>query len=275
MFCLVCQLLGRPTDEAVLRLSTSFELLHLATLFHDDIIDMSDTRRGKPAAHLAFGTPEAVLAADYLLAKAAEVVLDAKNIDCFSVFVRIIKELSLGELEQLKRRRQVNLTAQEYERVIYRKTAVLMEGVGQVAGWWVGGATEWIEDLGRFGSCLGKSFQVMDDILDYSGNPDQLGKPIGQDLDEGRITLPFIMALEYLKGEERERLLALGSQENLTEGEKKRILTLVAKSSGLERATRVAVLMSDQAILALSRFPESQAKEELTKLARSAVNRRK
>ncbi|MDR1608581.1 MAG: polyprenyl synthetase family protein [Deltaproteobacteria bacterium] len=274
MFCLAAKALGREIDEPTLRLSTIFELLHLSTLFHDDIIDMSATRRGQPAAHLAFGVPEAVLAADYLLAKSAEVALATNNMDCFKVFIHVIKELSLGELEQLKSQNQALLSRQDYDQIIYRKTAVLMEGVGQIAGLWLGVNPEKTQALGEFGARLGLAFQIIDDVLDYEGQPKKLGKPIGQDLDEGRITLPFILARQELTGEARDLLIELGQKERRTPEEKAQIVSLVKKAGGVRAARLAAQEMADLASQALNCLAPNEARANLEKLAQSAVARK-
>ncbi|MDR2140679.1 MAG: polyprenyl synthetase family protein [Deltaproteobacteria bacterium] len=275
MFCLACESLGQPLDEGTVRLSTAFELLHLATLFHDDIIDMSETRRGQPAAHRAFGVPEAVLAADYLMAKSAEVALSTNNMACFQVFVHIIKELSLGELDQLKNQNEVQLSREAYELTIYRKTAALMEGVGLTAGLWLAAKENLTEALGAYGRGVGLAFQIIDDVLDYEGQANQLGKPVGQDLDEGRITLPFILARDQLPAQARKRLLALGSQRFLKPEDKAEIIDLVIQGQGVQAAKVVATAKADQAIAALGKMPPSPGRERLTQLSLATLAREK
>ncbi|MDR1870447.1 MAG: polyprenyl synthetase family protein [Deltaproteobacteria bacterium] len=275
IFCLMAAVLGRKTDEEVLRQSTSFEFLHLATLYHDDIVDKSDTRRGQPAAHRAFGVPEALLAADYLLAKSAEVSLATKNMDCFNIFIRIIKELSLGELEQLKNQDNGDLPLVEYEKTIYRKTAVLIEGVGLIVGQWLGASAAEVAALGEFGRLLGLAFQITDDLLDYEGAPLDLGKPIGQDLDEGRVTIPFILARDRLGPTERGRLVALGQKVRRDPSLKEEIIGLVTKGQGLALARALALDLAKKANETLKVFPRKAAREKLIKLNEALVQRDK
>ncbi|MDR0547803.1 MAG: polyprenyl synthetase family protein, partial [Deltaproteobacteria bacterium] len=213
IFCLTASALGRAIDDQVLTISAAYELLHLASLYHDDIIDVAETRRGRPAAHLAFGLPEALLAADYLIAKSAEVCLLTENLACFEVFIRVVRELTLGELAQLKNQRRVDLPLSDYESIIYRKTGALMEGVGLTAALWLKAENSIVTAIGEFGRSLGLAFQIIDDVLDFEGQPGKLGKPIGQDLDEGRITLPLIIARDRLSPLDRDRLMALESLE--------------------------------------------------------------
>jgi octaprenyl-diphosphate synthase len=275
MFCLACAALGREADEETLRQSATYELTHLASLYHDDIVDQSETRRGRPAAHMAFGIPEVVLVADYLMAKAAEISLTTENIDCIKVFVRVLKEMSLGELAQLKNRNNADLSAEEYEETIYRKTAVLMEGVTLTAGLWLKAQDGLVKALGEFGRLLGLAFQIIDDVLDYEGQPGKLGKPIGQDLDEGRATLPFILAREKLAGADRDRLLALGSQGSLSPAEKKEIISLVRRGQGLKAARAKAAALARAADEALLALPPSPARDDLSRLSGSLVERDK
>ncbi|MDR2422253.1 MAG: polyprenyl synthetase family protein [Deltaproteobacteria bacterium] len=275
LFCLACELLGRPTDEATIGLSTTFELLHLASLYHDDVIDMSDVRRGRPAAHKAFGIPEAVLAADYLLTKAAEISLSTQNIECFKVFIQVVKELSLGELGQLRDRGRADLSALEYERTIYRKTAALIEGVTLTAGLWLGAEPEKVKALGEYGRNLGLAFQIIDDVLDYEGEPGRLGKPVGQDLDEGRATLPFILARDRLADQDRERLVSLFVPSGLSAAAKEEIKGLVRKGGGLEAALEKALGLARQADEALAVFPRCEARANLERLAKSLIVRDK
>jgi octaprenyl-diphosphate synthase len=273
LFCLACAALGRQADEATVRLSTAFELLHLATLYHDDIVDMSDVRRGRPAAHKAFGIPEAVLAADYLVAKAAEACLSTRNFDCFDVFIRVVKELSLGELGQLSDQFRADLEAWEYEKTIYRKTAALIEGVTLTAGLWLGAEPGTVKALGEFGKSLGLAFQIIDDVLDYEGEPGRLGKPVGQDLDEGRATLPFILARDRLGGRDRELLVGLFAPGGLTAGAKSEILALVRKGGGVGAAREKALSLARQAGAALAAFPRGEARANLERLAKALVAR--
>jgi octaprenyl-diphosphate synthase len=274
-FCLACAALDRPIDEVVLTLSTSYELLHLASLYHDDIVDLANVRRGRPAAHRAFGTPEAVLAADYLMAKAAEICLLADNVDCYKVFIQVTRDLSLGELAQLKNQHQVELTLADYEATIYRKTAAMMEGVGETAGLWLKADPPVVQALGEFGRLVGLAFQIIDDVLDYEGQPENLGKPIGQDLDEGRITLPFILARDNLEGAERSRLQALGAKVSLSPAEKAEAVELAKKGQGLELAKAKAISLAQAADQVLAILPPTAAKNQLFSLSLALVGREK
>ena len=273
IFCLVSAALGREVTPAVMATGAAFEFLHLATLLHDDIVDLAEVRRGRAAAHLAFGVPETVLAGDYLLAKASQLGVDTENLACIRIMADLVATMALGELTQLGARRRVNLGAAEYFRIIHRKTAVLLEGAARSAAVLAGAGAE--AAAGRYGRKLGLAFQIIDDLLDYQGDEAVLGKPAGHDLEEGKITLPFILARENLAPARRERLLLLaGSGDGCLGPETIREITaLVAEGRGLAEARRKAETLAGQAARALAAWPPSPAREQLEALAVYVTNR--
>ena len=273
MFCLAHSALGGKLDEAALKMSTTFELLHMATLMHDDIIDQSDTRRGRPAAHRVFGIPEAVLAADYLVAKAAQMSLSKSGRSTTALMVELLRDLSLGELAELKARNRPDLGREEYLGIIHRKTAVLFETVGKTAALLLeaDGAPE--RALARYGRCVGTAFQIVDDVLDYRDQPGALGKPVGQDLAEGRITLPFIMARGNLAGADLARLMELGSDPALPPEGVAEARTLVELGHGLELAMAEADRYAGEAAEAIEALAPSPDRDLLRSLAVYSVER--
>ncbi|MDR2386052.1 MAG: polyprenyl synthetase family protein [Deltaproteobacteria bacterium] len=273
IFCLCHNALGGEIDEEIIRLSTTFEFLHMASLLHDDIVDQADTRRGRPAAHHIFGIPETIMAADYLLAKASNLALTKRDLNVAEIMAEVIKCLSLGELWELKAKNKVDLEKSEYIEIILYKTATLIEGVSWSAAVLNGAPNDRVTSLKYYGRWTGLAFQVMDDILDYKSSPDQLGKPVGQDLEEGRITLPFILARNQLKGKDLERLLALGALVAPTAQDKAEAVNLVEKAGGIELAHQQAQALADLAVSSLSNMPESSAREDLEKLAQYTVVR--
>ncbi|MDR2387436.1 MAG: polyprenyl synthetase family protein [Deltaproteobacteria bacterium] len=273
IFCLCHKALGGEVDAEILRLSTTFEFLHMASLLHDDIVDQADTRRGRPAAHHIFGIPETIMAADYLLAKASGLALVKRDLNVADIITDVMKCLSLGELWELKAKNKVELEKSEYIEIILHKTATLIEGVAWSAAVLNNAPNDKLISLRYYGRWTGLAFQIMDDILDYKANPNQLGKPVGQDLEEGRITLPFILARNELKGKDLDRLLALGALVAPTAQEKAEAVSLVEKVGGIELAHRQAQALSELAVSSLSNIPESQAREDLEKLAQYTVSR--
>jgi len=269
IFCLVSSALGREITGEVLELGAAFELLHLASLLHDDIVDLAEVRRGRAAAHLAFGVPETVLAGDYLMAKAGRLGADTENLACVKIMSGLVKTMALGELDQLGARRRADLGAAEYFRIIYRKTAVLMEGAARCAAVLAGAGDREVAEAGRYGRKLGLAFQIIDDLLDYQGDEAALGKPIGHDLEEGKITLPFILARETLPPARRERLQNLAGPESgpLSQKDFQEIIALVGEGRGQAEALLKAEMLAGQAARVLSGWPKSPAREHLAALA--------
>ena len=271
IFCLVSAALGREATPALMATSAAFEFLHQATLLHDDIVDLAEVRRGRTAAHLAFGVPETVLAGDYLLAKASLLGAETENLVCIRILSDVVGTMALGELIQLGARRRVDLGAAEYFRIIYRKTAVLMEGAAKCAAVLAGASAGASAAAGRYGRKLGLAFQIIDDLLDYQGEEAVLGKPAGHDLEEGKITLPFILAREALAPARRDRLRLLagsGAGDGHLGPEAIREITgLVAEGRGLAEARLKAEILAGQAIRALAAWPPSPAREQLAALA--------
>jgi octaprenyl-diphosphate synthase len=273
LFCLIYEALDRDVDENVLLMASAFELLHMATLLHDDIVDQANLRRGHPSAHQVYGIPETVLAGDYFLAKSAKLALINRNILTVDVLLNVIRELSLGELEQLKAYRKVTLSQREYFQIIYRKTAVLIEAVAKIAALEAGLDQEKQEIFLNYGRATGLAFQIMDDVLDYQSESKELGKPTGQDLDEGRITLPFIISCENLNSADKKRLMDLGSLESLNVSEKKEVSGLVHLGQGLTGSQEKAEELAKEASDCLSILPPSKARDRLSALAFYAARR--
>jgi octaprenyl-diphosphate synthase len=273
IFCLCHGALEGEIDDDIVRLSTAFEFLHMASLLHDDIVDQADTRRGRPAAHHIFGIPETIMAADYLLAKASLLALSKRNVDVAGIIAEVVKNLSLGELWELKAKNRVELEKSEYIEIIMHKTAHLIEGVSWSAAVLNGAPSELVNSLRHYGRWTGLAFQIIDDILDYRASPSQLGKPVGQDLEEGRITLPFILARENLTGKDLVRLLALGSVISPTAEEKTEAVALVEKAGGVGAAQKQAEAFAGLAASSLSNIRESPVRRDLERLAEYTVTR--
>lgn len=273
MFCLVSEALGRPLDQKTMETSTAFEFLHMATLLHDDIIDAAELRRGRAAAHIAFGVPEVILAGDYLLAKAAILGAETENFSCVRIMSEVVSSLSLGELVQLEARRKVVLAEDDYFKIIYRKTAALMEGATKTAAILAGADETVVKAATRYGRQFGLAFQIVDDILDYQGDEAAFGKPVGHDLDEGKITLPFIRARESLSDDKRERLAELAEHEDISLAEHEEIAALVREGHGVESSRFKADELIHEAVAALELFPPSPARDWLEALALYTVSR--
>ncbi|MDM8538245.1 polyprenyl synthetase family protein, partial [Desulfobacterales bacterium HSG17] len=184
--------------------SSIFEYLHAATLLHDDLVDGGELRRGKPAAHSVFGNEIAVLTGDFLLARSLSIAAEAQSSDVIKVIAGITENMSQGEIHQLTQKQNLNLSEEEYREIIRRKTAVLIEGACKVGALISKRETSVVNALSEYGFNLGMAFQMADDLLDYISNTDSLGKAVGADLREGKLTLPVIHALESASKQDRD-----------------------------------------------------------------------
>ncbi len=186
---LVAEAVGTVRDNH-LRLGAALELLHTATLVHDDMIDESATRRGQPTAHVEHGTSIAVLLGDYFYTHAFSLVSDLTHPWVMDRLTRTTNVVCRGELHQMIARRDVDLTEAEYDRIIYAKTAALTELAGELGA--VSGTSEQRAGAAAFGRCIGMAFQIVDDCLDFTGDPQKVGKTLATDIERGRLTLPIL-----------------------------------------------------------------------------------
>ncbi|MDR2612646.1 MAG: polyprenyl synthetase family protein [Deltaproteobacteria bacterium] len=267
VFLLSWELLGGEPGERALRGASMFEIVHMASLIHDDIVDDADTRRGREAAHLRFGIPEAVLAGDYLVAKAARLCLEWGSLELYALLTEVIRDLSYGELYQLQARRDAGLTREGYHGVISRKTASLLASAAESPAIVLSAPPGARLAMRRYGNAYGMSFQIADDVLDYRGEAAALGKPVLKDLDEGRVTLPLILARDALPPDRAARLRALASLPARTPEEKAEVLSLVDEGQGIERARAEAAEWARQAVEAIAALPSCEAAETLRALA--------
>ncbi|MFZ5452570.1 MAG: polyprenyl synthetase family protein [Thermodesulfobacteriota bacterium] len=186
--------------------STIFEYLHAATLLHDDVVDAADVRRGRSTANTIWGNQAVILVGDFLLSKALSLAVTTNQLRVLKVLAQTTTLMAEGEILQLLHAGNLQLTEAGYFEVTNRKTAILMSAACQIGAILGDSAPHLEEALAQFGLNLGVTFQVVDDILDFTGNEQEMGKPIGNDLKEGRITLPVIHALAHAEIRDRERL---------------------------------------------------------------------
>lgn len=247
------------------------EFIHTATLLHDDVVDASDLRRGRDTANALFGNATSVLVGDFLYSRAFQMMVSVKNMRVMEVLSDATNIIAEGEVLQLMNCNDPDIDEAAYLRVIRYKTAKLFEAAGRL-GALVNNAPREIEDaLGSYGMHLGTAFQIIDDVLDYSGETDLIGKNVGDDLAEGKPTLPLLYAMKHGTQQEAEII-----RDAITNGDSsnfQRILAIVRKTGALEHAQRQADAESKLATAALSSLPSSQYKEALLQLSAFAVTR--
>ena len=262
---LVARAIGMPTQDSVCYAAAT-ELLHNATLIHDDVADGSAERRGKPTVSALFGAGTAVLVGDYWLARAVDLVVDTQHRDAvIRTFAKTLTDLAEGEMLQLEKASSGDTTEADYLRIIHCKTASLFCAAAETAAVSVDADAEQTAAALAYGSSLGIAFQIKDDILDYAGS-DRLGKPVGQDLLEQKITLPLLGALQGSPEEEEIRALVREIPSHPEHCE--RIRRFVAERDGVGFAARRLSEWVERAVLVLEAFPDSPAKDYLAEIAR-------
>jgi len=238
--------------------STIFEYLHAATLLHDDVVDTATVRRGISTANTIWGNQAVILVGDFLLAKSLSLAVDTNKLKVLQVLAHTTTLMAEGEILQLLHANNLDLTEEQYFEVTIRKTAALMSAACQI-GALLGGVSEAQEEtLTQFGLNLGISFQVVDDILDFTGDARELGKPVINDLKEGRITLPIIHALAQASEADHRRLKDLARE--VTPEMAPEILALLEKYGALDYARAQARQYTLKAQENLKLFPESVEK---------------
>ena len=255
-------------DERVMKLAAAIEILHTATLMHDDVIDESEMRRGRKSTNSLFGNSVAVLGGDYLFTKAFSLASVTENTEIFRDFFRAVSTIASGEIEQMGNIDHPELSEKAYYHTIYAKTGVLFEIAVRIPGILFSVSGERLQGLSDYGRYLGNAFQIADDILDYTSSADELGKNIGDDLQNHKITLPLIYILNALPDHKKpEAMLAMKSC-NL-----EAVMNLAEKTGAIARCYERAEKEASCAREALGIFPESPYREQLFNLAEMAVRR--
>jgi len=254
--------------------STVFEYLHAATLLHDDLVDDAEIRRGKPVAHSIWGPSVAVLAGDFLLARSLSIASRTERPEIINVIAGITESMSQGEIEQLARKGDILLSEAEYMEIIACKTAVMIQGACRSGAMLADADPEAQAALATYGLNLGTAFQMIDDLLDYTSDTATLGKEIGTDLKEGKLTLPLIHALKTAEPEDRTRMEEIIRKEDFSLGEFETLKAMLTRYEGLSYTRETAVAHIRNAKESLSMFGCSQTREILLNIADYALERK-
>lgn len=266
-----------PITDKTYKSAVALELLHTASLIHDDVVDSSDTRRGMPAVHTKWTNKVAVLIGDYMLAKVIGLTAEVRNIRILEIVAKLGKSLSSGEMVQLHVGQSMWIDEEQYTQIIEQKTAQLFQACAEAGAESAGCTQRQRAALREYGKMLGLCFQIKDDIFDYS-DLEEIGKPTMSDLMDGKVTLPLIEALRRAPQEEAEEIKNLTSTLSQGEGEEqKRVLekvkAFVLRFKGDEYAVQKMQAYKKQAIDALSVFRDSAEKKSLIRLLDYAINR--
>lgn len=276
------------TGSRSVQLGAALELIHTATLLHDDVVDLSKLRRGQPSANAIWGNRRAVLAGDFFYGRSSSMIVEDGSLAILEIFSNTIRMMAEGELIQLQRSFDTNISERQYYQVIERKSAVLLSAACEI-GAVLGDVTRGeVRRVAEFGRALGVAFQVRDDVLDYEADEAKIGKPLCADLMEGKITLPLLLTLKRCTNNERElisgelknaarianlNLAGDDTRESTAELDFGPVLELVERYRGLADSTRHAEEHAKQAAAAIAAFPEGRAKRALLDLAEYAVQR--
>jgi octaprenyl-diphosphate synthase len=256
LLLLSAKLVG-DTNPSSIHLGAVVELIHTATLVHDDIIDVAETRRGKPSTNILWGNHTSVLAGDWLYMQAFQIALRERNFHILDILIALTQSMVEGELLQLERIGRLHVTEADYMELIDRKTAGLFSAcarLGVVVG---GGSEEQEQKLGEFAWNLGMAFQLIDDVLDFTAREKVLGKPVGGDLREGKVTLPVIYALQSCDGSERAIIEQVVQERSYGNASLHSVLELLERRGGIDRARERASAFAAKARAAIHEFPES------------------
>ena len=233
--------------ESAVRLAAVVELIHSATLIHDDVIDSADKRRGRPSANSRWGNHRSVLAGDWLYMLAFQIALEQRNFRTLDVLIELTKKMVEGELIQLAKLGKLDVTEDDALQLATCKTACLFSGCARL-GAILGGTSETEERaLAEYGRCAGLAFQLVDDLLDFTASAEQLGKPVLSDLKEGKVTLPLIYAIQNGHREARELVQRVLAEKEFQSVRPEAIVALVRDSGALERVRLLALDYADRA----------------------------
>jgi octaprenyl-diphosphate synthase len=254
-------------------LSAMIEFMHTATLLHDDVIDHSHLRRGHPTVNSRWGSSLSILVGDFLYAKAMALVVDDGDPQILKEITRVTMTMTEGQVMETLKIGDTSLTGAEYRQIIRQKTAALFGACCYIGGVLGGLPAERREGLRRFGIAFGSAFQLVDDALDFTGKEQRLGKPVGSDLREGKVTLPVIITLQHALPEESAIIERFVRGDDRSPGAFQDIVTLIQRYNGIEYTLREAERFVEQAELELQGFSDGPAYDLLMELADFIVKR--
>ncbi len=261
-------------DDNCLKLAAAVEFIHTATLLHDDVVDSSQLRRGRVAAHLIWGAPASVLVGDFLFARAFELMVGAGSMPALEILARASRVISEGEVLQLTRSHDLDLSQEVYIEIIKAKTAELFAAAAEAGAVSAGAAPDRCRAMRRFGQDLGLAFQLIDDALDYSGDAKTLGKNPGDDFREGKVTLPLLLAMARTAASERDFWVRTIDRREQVEGDLEHAFDLIRETRALDDTLALAARYADSAKAAIAGFGGATWLPALNDLADFAVLRR-
>ncbi len=274
LLLLSARMLGYEKGEKDVRYATVIEFIHTATLVHDDIIDEARLRRGRTSANARWGNNLTVLFGDYLYTKSMGIALDEGDLTILKVLSDTTLSMIEGEIIAIEKTGNVQVTREDALEIIRRKTADLFSAACRLPAHFAPqGDLFAAERLAEYGRCLGVAFQLIDDLLDYTGSEESVGKPVLNDLREGKLTMPLLFALSKASAAEREMVATVVRERDFKSVDPAQILSLVERTNGIAETRSLARDYSAAARVALGAFPDSEAKEGLLLATESVIDR--
>lgn len=271
LLLLVCGALGY-TGAQRFNLAAVVELIHTATLLHDDVVDESTMRRGRPTANENFGNPASVLVGDFLHTRAFQMMVDTGSMRVMEILSEATNVIAEGEVQQLINMHDASLDEQGYLRVIRSKTAKLFEASAQLGAVLAGSPSPIEAACATYGQALGTAFQIIDDVLDYDGSAAEMGKNIGDDLREGKATLPLIAAMQ--RGTPEQAAIVRQAIEEGSTAALDTVVSIVKTTGALDVARAAAQAEAQRAMDALQQLPDNDYRTSLLQLAAQLLERR-
>lgn len=271
LLLLMCGALGYSGQDR-LSMAAVVEFIHTATLLHDDVVDESTLRRGRPTANESFGNPASVLVGDFLYSRAFQMMVETNNMRVLATLAEATNVIAEGEVMQLMNMHDASLTPEAYLHVIESKTAKLFEASSRLAAILVGSTPNIEQACATYGAALGTAFQLIDDVLDYAGDASEMGKNLGDDLREGKTTLPLIVAMQRAPSQDAALIRAAIEAGDVTQLD---VISRIVKVSGaLDASLDFAKAQAERAIDALQPLPNSAYKAALLELPMLSLQRK-
>ena len=271
LLLLICAKATEYDGDYHYSMAVVIELIHTATLLHDDVVDQSATRRGQETANELWGNAPSVLVGDFLYSRAFEIMVEPNSMEIMRILSKATNQISEGEVLQLLNIKNANVTQAEYFKVIERKTACLFKAACQIAGILSSADQKVINAMGSFGMHLGNAFQIIDDTLDYESDSNIIGKEIGDDLSEGKVTLPMIYALEKTK--KAENKILKDAIKNADALHIDQIVEILLNVDAFQYSRDIAKIESNRALESIDYLPDSKYKTALKLLCELSLER--
>jgi octaprenyl-diphosphate synthase len=263
---LLCARFAGGGGKSAIQLGAVVEMIHAATLVHDDVIDVAQTRRGRPSANVQWGNHTCVLAGDWLYMQAFQVALRERNFHILDLLISLTQMMVEGELIQLERIGRIDITEADCMELADRKTACLFSACARLGSVSAGADTAVEDKLGEFAWNLGMAFQLIDDMLDFTSREQTLGKPVGGDLKEGKVTLPLVYALQGASAAERKQVEMVLAERNYGAASFADIFAIVEGRGGIQRTRERAQQFTERARQIVAEFPDSPWQRALSTL---------